>query len=267
MLLHAATTVTELLRSFFVAERTAKRDGLLQSLQPHTTVLGVAVLLLGVVLSRDPIVLLALAVAPIALALASSVSLRRLAARTALPALASLLVILPQAVLLPGASLVDVGGLTVTAAGAVYVLAFTLRVWIGVALLALLVLTTPFSAIVAGLRRLGLPVILVRLLAVTYRYLFLFFSELQRLLRARESRTVGTRTLRDAWRDVGRLAGTFLIRTIERGERTHRGMVARGGGREPSPYPPRGELGATDWLFLATTALVTVVAGVIRWPP
>jgi cobalt/nickel transport system permease protein len=154
---------------------------------------------------------------------------------------------------------------TVSADGLVYVATFTLRVWTCVALLALVVLTTRFSEIVAALGRLGVPATVVWLLVVTYRYLFLFLSELRRLLLARESRTVGRRRRRDAWTDAGRLAGTFLLRTVARGERVHRGMCARGGARPPSPYRRAGAAGPADVAFVATGLLLALAAGVGRW--
>jgi len=265
MLCHAATTITELLRSFFVAEQTATRDGFLQALQPLSTLLGIAALLVGVVVSRDPLVVAALAVLPLALAVASSVSLRRLAARTAPVAVTSLVIVAPQAVLLPGPSLTEIAGFTVTVDGVVYVLTFALRVWTGVALLAVLVLTTPFADIVAALRRLRVPVALVWVFVLTYRYLFLFFSELRRLLRARESRTDGSRGFRKRWRDLGQLSGTFLVRSLERGERVHRGMRARGGARPPDPYDRTGKAALADVLFVGSALAVAVSAGVGRW--
>jgi cobalt/nickel transport system permease protein len=258
-------TVTDLLRSFFVAERTATRDGFLQGLQPRATLLGLGCLLVAVVVSRHPLAVAALATVPLALAVASSVSVGRLGRRSALVPLASAAVVAPQAVLLPGPTLLGVAGVTVSADGLVYVATFTVRVWTGVALLALLVLTTPFSAVVAALGRLRVPTTVVWLLVVTYRYLFLFFSELRRLLLARESRTVGRRGLREAWGDAGRLAGTFLLRTVERGERVHRGMRARGGARPPSPYPRSGAAGRDDYGFVGGAAAVALAAGVVRW--
>jgi cobalt/nickel transport system permease protein len=267
MLAHTATTVTDLLRSFFAAERTAARDGFLQSRRPTATLLATAALLVAVTVSRDPLVIAGLAAVPLALAVASSVPLGRLAARSLPVALASLLVVAPQAVLVAGPSLVEIAGLAVTTDGLAYVLTFTLRVWTSVALLSVLVLTTPFSDVVGALRRLRVPVALVWTVALTYRYLFLFFSELRRLLRARESRTDSSDGLRRRWRDLGRLSGTFLVRTLERGERVHRGMRARGGARPPDPYDHGDTVDATDVLFVACALAVAVAAGVVRWLP
>jgi cobalt/nickel transport system permease protein len=254
------------LRRFFAAGDAAEADGLLQRRDPRVAVLAVTGFAAAVVLARQPAVTLALAAVTLVLAWLSAVSLRRLVARSAAVVLVSALVVLPQAVLLPGETLVRVGGLAVTDAGVVYVAWFTLRVGVGVGLLSVLVLTTPFSAVVAGLRGLGVPAALVWVLAVTYRYLFLLFDELRRLLLARNSRTRAT-GLRAGWRDARRLAGTFLLRALDRGERVGRGMRARGGARPPSPYRRTTELDRGDLLLLAAAAGAVVCAGVLRWAP
>jgi cobalt/nickel transport system permease protein len=265
VLCHTGASITALLRSFFVTERAAAREGFLQRRRPAATLLAVGALLVAVVVSRHPLAVLALATVPLVLAVASAVSLRRLLARSLPPAVAAAIVVSPQAVLAPGPALVDLGPLSVTGAGLAYVLTFALRIWTGVALLAVVVLTTPFADVVAALRRLRVPAVVVWMLTITYRYLFLLLSELHALLRARESRSVGGGRLREAWRDAGRLSGTFLVRAIERGEAVHRGMVARGGGRAPDPYGRPGRPTLADAGFVATGVAVAVAAGVVRW--
>jgi cobalt/nickel transport system permease protein len=168
-------------------------------------------------------------------------------------------------VLIPGEPLVGALGMTVTLEGVTYVGLFTLRVAAGVSLLSVLVLTTPFATIVGAMRRLRVPVALVWVIAVTYRYLFLFFDELRRLVLARNSRTTGEDSLRGEWRDARRLSGTFLLRALDRGERVGRGMRARGGGREPTPYERPSSLDAGDCVLAASAVLVVAVAVVVRW--
>lgn len=265
VILHSAASITGLLRSFFVAERTAELDGVLQRLRAREKLLGVAALVAATVVSREVTVLLALAAVPIALASLSSVPLRRLLVRSAIVPLVSVVVVLPQAFLMPGPALTTVLGFPLSSTGSIYVVAFAVRVWTAVALLALIVLTTPFSSVLAGLRELCVPTVFVWTLAITYRYLFLLVSELDRLSMARRSRGFRGRDLRGSWRDLGRLAGTFLLRTIERGERVHRGMVSRGGSQPPSPYPSAGTVGRAEVAFVAFGVAVFVGAGVVRW--
>lgn len=258
--------VSDALRGVFVAEEVAGRDGFLQRRDPRVVVLSLFGLALATMLSHTPAVLLALGALTAVLASRSAVSLRRLLARSSVVPVLSALAVLPQAVLMPGDVLLGLPFIAVTDAGVAYVVTFTLRVGVGVALLSLLVLTTPFSAVVAAMDDLGVPTPLVWVVAVTYRYLFLFFDELRRLVLARNSRTAGG-GVKEGWRDARNLAGTFLLRTLERGERVGRGMRARGGSRPPSPYRRRRAVDRYDW-FLAAVALTAVAVSVgVRWTP
>ena len=260
-------SITGALRTVFTAEQIAASDGFLQGRDPRVTLLSVGGLALAVMISRSLSVTAALGVVTAVLAWRSAVPLRRLLARATVVPLASGLIVLPQLVLLPGDPLVRAFGLAVTDAGVAYVVLFTLRVGVGVALLSLIVLTTPFSAIVGAMRGLRIPVALVWVVAITYRYLFLFFDELWRLVLARNSRTTGGAGLRDGWRDARQLVGTFLLRTLARGERVGRGMRARGGGRPPSPYERTRTLDAYDYALTGLAVLAVVGSGVLRWGP
>jgi len=258
-------SITGVLRAVFTAEQIAGGDGFLQRRDPRVTLVAIASLAVAVMIARTITVTLLFAVVTLGLARLSAVPFRQLLARAAVVPLVSALIVLPQAVLLPGDVVVAAFGLAVTDAGIAYVVFFTLRVGVGVALLSLIVLTTPFSAVIAAMRGLRVPVALVWVIAVTYRYLFLFFDELQRLVLARNSRTTGRGTLRGGWRDSRRLAGTFLLRTLDRGERVGRGMRARGGARPPSPYSRRQPLDGGDYALLVVTAAAVIGAGVVRW--
>jgi len=261
----SAESITGVLRGVFAAERVAAADGFLQRRDPRATLCAVAGLALAVMITRTLAVTLSFGLVTLVLARLSKVPLRRLFARSAVVPLASAFVVLPQLVLLPGETLVEVLGVAVTDAGVSYVVLFTLRVGTGVALLSLIVMTTPFSSVVAAMRELRVPVALVWVIAITYRYLFLFFDELQRLILARNSRTTGRSGVRGGWRDARRLAGTFLLRAIDRGERVGRGMRARGGARAPSPYGRTRALDRYDYALVAFAVATLAGSWVIRW--
>ena len=263
----STAAIAGLLRQFFTAERIAAADGLLQRRDPRAVLLSTVGLAVAVMISRSLAVVGLFGGLTLLVAWRSKVPLDRLAARSGVVPLVSALIVLPQVVLVPGEPLASLWGLTVTDAGVGYLLVFTARVAVGVTLLSLLVLTTPFAAIVAAMRSLGLPVALVWVLAITYRYLFLFFDELQRLVVARNSRTRGAATRRAGWRDLRGIAGTFLLRTLDRGERVGRGMRARGGGRPPSPYDRSGSLVAADYALLSLAGVALLGSGVVRWIP
>jgi cobalt/nickel transport system permease protein len=59
--------------------------------------------------------------------------------------------------------------------------------------------------------------------------------------------------------------GTFLLRTLDRGERVGRGMRARGGASAPTPYESQKQLTMPDYMLLTTSMFVVIITGVIRW--
>ena len=91
----------------------------------------------------------------------------------------------------------------------------------------LLTATTRFSDLLAVLWRMRVPALLVTTLALMHRYLFVLVEEMERMQRARRSRTfVAGRTT--AWRDAAQVAGQLFVRTSERAERVYLAMGARG---------------------------------------
>lgn len=260
-------TVVELsgeAQSFLLSTRTPERDGFLQAVDPAVKLLGIVAVLVATVATDDLATLCGLALVPLAFAVSSRLPLRLLAKRVSLPAVASTVVVAPQAVLQPGPAVLSlppapvVGPLALTEPGLTYVAAFVVRVGTCVALLAVLLLTTRFSDLLAALRRLRVPSLAITLLAVTYRSLLVFFRELERMTHARRSRTFGRQSLREAWRATGSFLGTFLLRSLERGERVGRAARARGGTRM-RPYDRSASLGRPDAAFaLAVVAVVTV---------
>jgi cobalt/nickel transport system permease protein len=99
----------------------------------------------------------------------------------------------------------------------------------GLALLAVLVLAgiTPFHKLLAALRKLGVPLVLVATLQFMDRYRHVLVEELDRMATARRARSFQRRrTL--SWRLLGGLIGMLFLRTFERAERVHGAMLARG---------------------------------------
>ena len=81
--------------------------------------------------------------------------------------------------------------------------------------------------LLSGLRSLRIPGLLVTTLALTYRYLFLLVDEMERMQRARRSRTF-TRHRLQAWRSLATVIAQLFVRTSERAERIYAAMCARG---------------------------------------
>jgi len=99
-------------------------------------------------------------------------------------------------------------------------LAFLVSLW--------LVNVMPFEQLLVTLRRLKVPAIVVAILAFMYRYVFVVWDELDSLRRARKTRTYGHGGLWFRWKTLAQMLGMLLIRSLNRAERIHGAMQARG---------------------------------------
>src|SRR5262249_27640833 len=97
------------------------------------------------------------------------------------------------------------------------------------AALALIVLAevTPFSDLLRGLRHLGVPSPLLPPIHFMHRYAFVLAEELAGMAKARRSRNFRRKGRLD-WGLLGGLLGMLLLRSLERAERVHAAMLARG---------------------------------------
>ncbi|MCE5325089.1 MAG: cobalt ECF transporter T component CbiQ [Planctomycetaceae bacterium] len=97
------------------------------------------------------------------------------------------------------------------------------------ALLALTALTgtTPFSQLLQAMRRLCMPRLLVMQLGLVYRYLFVLIDQAMRLRRCRDLRAGQSAPLGRKLAAAGSMAGSLLVRTIDRGQRVDMAMRAR----------------------------------------
>jgi cobalt/nickel transport system permease protein len=87
--------------------------------------------------------------------------------------------------------------------------------------------TTRFTDILGVLREIGIPSLLVTVLALMYRYLFVLIDEAERMTRARASRTFAAGRLR-LWKSAASVVSQMFIRSSERAERIYAAMLARG---------------------------------------
>jgi cobalt/nickel transport system permease protein len=113
--------------------------------------------------------------------------------------------------------------------------------------------TTPAPEIVAGLERLRVPPTFTAIGALAVRYLQVVIDELRRVNTARIARGHDARWLWQA-RAVAQSSGTLAVRSLNRGERVHGAMLARGwDGRMPN-------VGAAGPAAASATALAITVA-------
>jgi cobalt/nickel transport system permease protein len=146
--------------------------------------------------------------------------------------------------------------LKVTDSGLVRFASILLKSWLSVQMAVVLTASTPFPDLLRAMRDIGLPKVMVAIAGFTYRYIFVIGDEALRMMRARAARS-GTRGGKGGrstlWRArvTGAMVGSLFLRSIERSERIHDAMVARGyDGDVRSLRPP----------ILSTPDLVTGLA-------
>ena len=122
---------------------------------------------------------------------------------------------------------VEVLGLWVSEPGLWAAGALLVKGSLGVLAALTLAATTEPQDVLAGLRRLRLPDLLVQIMGFMLRYLDVVSAELGRMLTAMRSRGLDPRSPRH-WPVLARSLGALFIRSYERGERVHLAMLARG---------------------------------------
>lgn len=259
-MLHISVDFVALLRRLTFADSVQAETGFCGRLTPVSHLVGTVGILVAITLADSVVVVAGLFAGVTLLALQSGVPVWLVAGRVLPVTLLSSVVVLPQAVILDGAPLAGVAGLTVTAEGVRYVGTFALRVAASVATVTALVTTTRIPAVINAARRLGVPYAIATVVEVTYRFLRLSTRDLRAMLVARRSRGGGRSTLRGSWRDLSGVSGTFLLRSLARGERVERAAQARGGRNGRPVLRSVESIGGRDVAFLALAAAAVVAA-------
>lgn len=106
-----------------------------------------------------------------------------------------------------------------------------------------------FIGLCRGLHRLGIPRFLTDQLQFVYRYIAVLINEASIMKRAREARGFGRRRMPlKMW---STMIGQLFLRTIDRSERIHNAMLARGfNGSLPDFYSSPLSLKIADWIYL-----------------
>ncbi|MHB8972634.1 MAG: cobalt ECF transporter T component CbiQ [Pirellulaceae bacterium] len=141
------------------------------------------------------------------------------------------------------------GAVQLSVAGLWLLSGVVMKSFLGAGAAVLLATTTPFHELAGGLRKLGVPVILVDTLTLTYRYLFVLIEEATRLRRAAAARGYRPRWLGQALL-IGRLVGQLFMHSYERAERVYGAMLLRG-------Y--RGQMPTSRELTLGRIDIATLV--------
>jgi cobalt/nickel transport system permease protein len=144
-----------------------------------------------------------------------------------------LLMLLPFLVVVPfvvdrGERLWEWQFLSVTDAGLMVAATLAMKTVAVVTLALTLLATAPLHVTLAAAGRLGAPNRLVHLTLLTYRYVFLLLDELNRLRMALRVRGFRNAMTGHAYRTIGQVTGTLLVRGSDRADGVAHAMHCRG---------------------------------------
>jgi cobalt/nickel transport system permease protein len=246
------------------SEELARRSGLLQSLDPRVKLLGLLGLIIATAASRRIEIIWAIFVLATLLAVCSRVPVRTLAVRVWAGAFAFTgLIAFPALFLTPGRTIghLPLFGWPVTEQGVRGAMYLVSRVETTATLSMLLVLCTPWTHVLKALRVLRVPIVLVVILGMTYRYILLMIATAEEMFESRRSRMVGRLEARESRRLAIATAGVLLSKTMQLSGDVYLAMQSRGF---------RGEvyvldeftMGPRDWTWLA---LFFALAAAAAW--
>lgn len=229
---------TSVMRQVLRADDVADADGLLQRLDPRVKLVTLLGLLLVAAFVQHVSVLAAMYVGALVLAACSAIPVAFFVKRVWL-----FIPIFTGVVVLPATLNVVTKGhvvwswgtwfgrhVGVTSQGLVGAGLIVSRVAVSISLVVLLTLTTSWPRLLASLRSLAAPRILVLLLAMTYRYVFVLLDAVEEMYIARRARTVNVSTggTGAGRRFVAASAGALFGKAQVMSDEVHQAMVARG---------------------------------------
>lgn len=229
--------VSEVMRQAMFSEDVARRQGLLQRIDPRAKVVVALALLLATGLVHHIPVLLGMYAVTLVLAGASGLAIGFFIKRVWLfiPIFTGIIVlpatfsfITPGEVLLPLWSWHG-HAVGITEQGLETAGLLVMRVATSVSLVVLVTLTTPWAKLLAGLRALLVPRLFVLIIGMAYRYVFLLLDSVADMYTAREARAVGN--ARDTKRDrrvLAATAGALFGKAHALSEEVHMAMTSRG---------------------------------------
>ena len=247
------------------AEDIAKANGLLQRLDPRVKVVGILILIIAAATAHKLWVIGAVFAVALALAASSCISPLVLAKRVWIPVLLFTgIIALPAPFVIPGSVVARLPGLgwPLSAQGLLSASYLVSRVLTASTLSVLLILSTPWNHVLKALRVLRVPVVVVVILGMAYRYIFLLIDSARDMLESRRSRMVGKLPGPERRRLAAASVGVLMSKTMQLSGDVYSAMLSRGF---------RGEVymlddfrtAARDWIMLGLFA--ALAAGAFYW--
>ena len=213
------------------AEAMGARQGLLQGLDPRIKLIGFLALIISGVLTHSLTVLSALFLLTLILAFSSRITVDRLCKQVWIGVLLFTGVIaLPAIVVVPGVPIwqIPLVHWNATQQGLRSAAFLIGRAETSATFTLLLILSTPWMHVLKAMRNLGVPVVVVAILGMTYRYIFLLLQTATQLFEARRSRIVAPMKGPQQRRMVTAAVGVLLGKAFQLSSDVHLAMVSRG---------------------------------------
>ena len=261
MLEHTLHGISESLERALFAEEISGLPGLFQSLDARVKLISVLALLIGVSFSRSLWVIASIYLLALILAWRSSVPTAIFIKRVwlALPFFTGM-VILPALFITPGPTLIQLPlGLVITSTGLRTVLFMLMRVSTSVSLTLLLILTTPWNAVLSALGVLRVPDVFVLILGMTYRYIYLLLRSANDMFMSRQSRVVGRLTGAEERHIIAATTGTLLNKSLDLSSEVYLAMVSRGFVGTVVTLKPF-KMQARDWFWMSVFVFIALLS-------
>lgn len=256
------------MRQAMFGDDVARRNGLLQRIDPRVKLVSLFGLLIVTALIRNIPVLVFMYAATVLLAVASALPVGFFVKRVWLfiPIFTGI-VVLPAmfSFITPGNVVIPFGhwhgqpvGITqqgLTTAGLIVI-----RVATSVSLVVLMTLTTPWTRLLAALRALFIPRIFILIIGMAYRYIFLLLNSVTDMYTSRKARSVGNDQgdYREGQRFVSAVGGALFAKAHALSEEVHMAMVSRGYRGDAKTLESTG-VGVIDVAFAAGCFAVAIL--------
>ncbi len=217
------------LESVIAAEGLCRVQGLLQCLDPRAKLITTLLFIVTVGLARSLPILGIMLVLVFALSFLSKIPPGFFLRRVLLFVPFTAVIAIPALFITPGEPLISLANrVIVTEQGARTAGLLILRVTDSVSLGMLLILTTPWNNVLAALRWLRVPALVVDILGMTYRYIFVLLHTTNSMFLARRSRLIAASSGAENRRWLGHALATTMHKSQHLSEEVYLAMLSRG---------------------------------------
>jgi cobalt/nickel transport system permease protein len=231
-------SLTEILQSAIYANKTAKKSGMMQMLDPRTKIISLFTFLIAISFSQNIYFILVIYLLLLIIAFFSKISLKTYLFRVwlFLPFFTGL-IILPIAfnVYSPGNAVVILLNiktpsiyLAITDSGLRASILLLFRIATSVSSSVLVILTTDWIILLKALEKLHIPKIFIAISLMTYRYLFVLLKTAHNMIEGRKSRKLGKSGYVSNTEWTSSVIGYLFGKTQDMSEEVYNAMKSRG---------------------------------------